>query len=171
MALFKIAYELLMKDEGGFSNNPIDRGGPTNRGITQASWDNFRKRCKSPMPADVFDLQPDQIYNFYLNEYWLAMQCGKINSQSLANAVLSMGVLCGAGTIVKILQIIVGVKEDGIIGLKTIEAVNKMPEWLLGTFCDKVQERFESIAANNPSQKIFLKGWNNRINRFREVVA
>lgn len=41
---FTTALMVLAANEGGFSNDPADRGGPTLQGVTQVTYDAYRKR-------------------------------------------------------------------------------------------------------------------------------
>ena len=35
------SFELMLKSEGGYVNNPADPGGMTNLGVTKATWENW----------------------------------------------------------------------------------------------------------------------------------
>jgi lysozyme family protein len=90
----------------------------------------------------------------------------KINNQSIAEFLVDWLYNSGSWGI-KIPQRILQVKEDGLVGEKTILAVNNANGALF--FCNLIQARekfFRDIVVNNPSQKIFLKGWINRNNSF-----
>ena len=62
-----------------------------------------------------------------------------------------------------------GVVDDGIVGAKTIAAINnyKNQEQLFNKLWAKRKAHFEGIVSANPSQKVFLKGWLNRLNAFK----
>ncbi len=52
---FQRALTFVLKAEGGYTNHPSDRGGPTNKGILQREYDNYR-RAEGLPPADVRDI-------------------------------------------------------------------------------------------------------------------
>lgn len=70
----------LLKDEGGYSNNPHDAGGPTNFGITLTD---YRLYINSKGTAnDVKNMTVDQAKLIYKTKYW-----DKVNGDSLPSGV------------------------------------------------------------------------------------
>lgn len=66
---------------------------------------------------------------------------------------------------IKRVQKILGVTADGIVGPKTIDAVNAQdPKTLFTKVYNARADHFNAIVKANPSQKKWLKGWMNRIN-------
>lgn len=136
---FDRAYGLIRKLEGGFVDNPNDPGGATFAGITQATWDRY---CTDHniVPFSVSTLKDPDIYNFYF-EYWHTFRCDSIaqmpGDELLAReiAVVFFQFAVNAGKqATRILQVLLKVSADGIIGEKTIQAlVNSkiIPEDLL----------------------------------------
>jgi len=58
---------------------------------------------------------------------------------------------------------LLGVTADGIVGPKTITALNNNKEIKNKVYSAR-KTFFESIVKKNPSQKKWLKGWMNRLN-------
>lgn len=56
-----------------------------------------------------------------------------------------------------------GVTADGIVGPKTVAAVNADKDLLTKVYNAR-KTYFENIVKRNPSQKKWLNGWMNRIN-------
>ena len=69
---------------------------------------------------------------------------------------------------IKIPQKILGLKVDGIVGEKTITAVNNAPANFLQTLYKERQKFLERIAKTNPTQKKFLRGWLNRLDDLKK---
>ena len=67
------------------------------------------------------------------------------------------------------MQRILKVPVDGIVGKKTIEAINNYPNqrMLFGKILTERLSFVNKIVKNNPSQKKFLNGWKNRIVAFK----
>lgn len=61
---FERAYRFVRRVEGGFSNHPADRGGRTKYGVTQESYNEYRRRIGKP-PQDVTKITEDEVRDFY----------------------------------------------------------------------------------------------------------
>ena len=90
----------LIKREGGYVNNPNDRGGATNYGITEAvarvnGW-------KGPMR----DLPLDLAKQIYKQQYWINPRFDQVNTLSplIAEELLDTGVNCGVAFAKPLLQ-------------------------------------------------------------------
>ena len=69
-------------------------------------------------------------------------------------------------------QQVLGVVVDGIVGSRTLTAVNEYPDQkeLFQKLWDRRKQHFENIVQRDPSQKVFLKGWMNRLNDYKFEV-
>lgn len=91
----------------------------------------------------------------------------RITSQSVANIVVDWVWASGKHGITKV-QALLGVKVDGIVGDKTLAALNAQPPRVLFDKIKAARVAFiEGIIAANPSQNRFRKGWLNRLNRIQ----
>ena len=157
----------VIEHEGGFVNDPLDRGGATNKGVTIAVWKAQGYDKDGDGDIDVADLklitEADAIMIMKQN-YWDRWKADQIKNQAIANTLVDWVWGSGAWGI-KIPQRILGVKDDGVVGIKTLEAINKQNP---NKFLEKLYlARFnflDGIVASNPSQKRFIKGWKNRMN-------
>lgn len=80
---FKKALAFTLKWEGGYVNNPDDPGGATNQGITQRTYDLYRKDHNLP-PLSVKHIQVPEVEKIYADYYWLPARC---ESLPLKNAI------------------------------------------------------------------------------------
>lgn len=162
MADAKKMIPFILKWEGGFSNHPLDKGGPTNMGIT------FNTFLKYHPGADIDDLKEmtdEQWLHIFIDGYWAPWRANDIKNQSIANMVVDWAWASGTRTSIKQVQRILGVKEDGIVGRKTLAALNGYSQHDLFKKIKWARYDFiESIVARDPSQAVFRKGWINRIN-------
>ena len=157
----------VLEHEGGFVNDPLDRGGATNKGVTIAVWKAQGYDKDGDGDIDVADLklitEADAIMIMKKN-YWDRWKADQIKNQAIANTVVDW--VWGSGVWgIKIPQRILGVKDDGVVGAKTIEALNNQdPKKFLEKLYLARFNFLDGIVASNPSQKRFIKGWKNRMN-------
>ncbi len=171
MAKLEKLIPLIEKWEGGYVNDPDDKGGPTNMGVTLKTW----QKCGYDKNGDgVIDKQDlrlvtrDEMIQVILKpHYWDVWQADKIRNQSVANLLVDWLWCSGPRTIV-IIQHLLDLKTDGIVGKKTLRAINSYPNQeklhlQIKTariyFIDKLCE----IEAKNNK---FKRGWKNRISDF-----
>lgn len=163
MANYMLLAPFIMEHEGGFVNNPNDKGGPTNKGVTLRTFRDYAGNNVNVQ--DLKDMSDYQWYAIFKRFYWDLCKADKINSQAVANAIVDWAYNSGPRTAIATVQRILGIDNDGIVGPMTIEAINNMRS---GKLFDAIQfERaafVQKIVKNNPSQSIFLKGWLRRIN-------
>ena len=98
----------------------------------------------------------------------------KINGDALPTALsialFDTAVNMGVGTSVMILQNILNVTQDGIIGLQTLSAIENYNGNLVADFLNARELKYETIAQDNPSQGVFLRGWLNRVNSLGDYI-
>jgi lysozyme family protein len=157
----------ILSYEGGFVNDPKDRGGATNKGVTIATWRAQGYDKNGDGRIDVKDLKlitdADAI-NIMRKNYWNRWKADQINSQAIANTLVDW--VWGSGKYAIVIpQQMLGVTADGIVGPKTIEALNQT---YAPAFFKQLQARrlqfIDNIIRKNPSQKRFEAGWYRRIN-------
>ncbi|RTH00928.1 hypothetical protein CSW50_10075 [Thermus scotoductus] len=66
---FERALAFVLRWEGGYSDHPDDPGGATNYGITQATYDAWRKRQGLPT-RPVREISMDEVRAIYRTRYW-----------------------------------------------------------------------------------------------------
>ena len=166
MGCFNDFLKKLLKLEGGYVNHPNDKGGCTNKGIT---IDTFREFYGKDMNcSDLENITDEQLEHIYKKNYWDLCWGDKINCPKIAQIIVDWAVNSGVKTAIKNVQKIVGTTSDGIMGPKTIDAINKYPVKELFDELKKSRKTFyETIVEKNPSQKVFLKGWLNRLNEYK----
>lgn len=165
MADIKILAPFILSWEGGFANHPNDRGGATNRGVTIATWKRQGWDKDDDGDIDVDDLKlitPDDATYIMKKNFWDRCNADNITDQSIANLLVDMAWGSGAVTAIKKVQRCLGLVDDGIVGRKTIAALQGKDVFdKLHTMREKW---FNGIVANNPTQKVFLRGWLRRLN-------
>lgn len=160
--------------EGGVANDPDDKGGLTNKGVT---YDTYKQLCVivygcEPSKNHFFGLTDEQV-GYMIRYFWnVSTKNGSISSQKVSEAITSWawGSGIGGGLIwfQQMLNEIYGfnLQVDGQIGILTIKAINSVDQDELFRNCIKYRyERFNLIATY-PGQKKFLVGWLRRLRKF-----
>lgn len=160
----------ILKWEGGFVNHPNDKGGATNKGITIGTYTYYRKSKGLTLPTvnDLKNISNEEWIDILKTLYWDKWKADQITNQSIANLLVDW-VWGSGGYGIKYPQQALGVVDDGIVGNKTLYAVNTYPNQkeLFQKLWNRRKQHFESIVQRDPSQKVFLKGWMNRLNDYQ----
>jgi len=153
----------------GFSNDPDDAGGATMCGITIAAYKRYRKLKNKPVPTvtDLKNITLDEWLDILRTFYWDKMKADGIKNQSIANLCVDNVWGSGSGYI-KQIQLIAGTTPDGIVGAKTLAAINTANQrQLFDKLWNKRKLFYNNLVLARPSNKKFLRGWLNRLNDFK----
>ena len=156
---------ILTFETNKYTNNKNDRGHSTKYGITLATWKKvgYDKNSDGVINAEDVKLLTEEDYNrVFKRNYWDACKADQINNQSVANLLVDFAYNSGVSRAITYLQITLGITADGIIGNKTLFAVNKTNGKILFEQFKKVRKCYlKSIAKG--TQKDFFKGWLRRL--------
>jgi lysozyme family protein len=172
--------DMIIRNEGGYVSNPADRGGPTNMGVTQATLSQYLGRQASIQ--DVKNLTMDQAKEIFARNYVSGPRIDTLPAD-IVPVLADASVLFGPKRAIMFLQTVLNksgygpVDVDGVIGpisrQKVIDAYGDgtpsktVPgKYLVNAIVHERIAFCQRIVANDPSQGIFLDGWNNRSNRF-----
>jgi lysozyme family protein len=148
--------EAVLKSEGGYVNHPLDKGGPTNCGITMRTLSDWRgEECNI---EDVTGLTEQEASDIYMSRFWQVMRGDQLPS-GVDLYACDFAVNSGPGRAAKILQGLVDTKADSFVGPKTIEAVRKQDP--LKLLLDLHGARMEFLM-DLSTWDAFGRGWTNR---------
>lgn len=164
------AFEFVKIDEGEFSDDLEDNGGPTRLGITifdYADWNHLGKvpqrgtAAFTAMRERVRNMSERECTDIYRAKYWLP-----VNADSLPLGLdywqFDCGLLNGVITANRWLQNVVGVVQDGQIGPKTLAALQQKDSKMVLTGIETLRRRrLRSL----PDWPTFGRGWTNRVNK------
>ena len=162
-SLFLKAFDLVLKHEGGFVNDPRDPGGKTRFGISDRrdgvvdGMADLNADGKGDVAIE--NLTKEQAGAIYKESYWNACKCDHLPA-SVAIALFDSAVNCGNRQAVRFLQRAIRVVDDGVIGPVTIAKANDVDA------CDVVvkmmTERQAHYAALS-TWKVYGRGWTRRV--------
>lgn len=135
MSNFELAIETILEHEGGFVDHKHDPGGATNFGIS-LRWLEQIDLAEADIDMDG-DVDADDIKKmtrkqaiaFYKKHWWVKHKYDRITNNGVAIKVFDMAVNMGAKQAHKLVQrsmraVGLEVEDDGILGPKSIEAIN-----------------------------------------------
>lgn len=148
--LFDISLTHVLEMEGGFSDDPYDPGGPTNKGITiavYAKWigETVTDANRTRLVQRLKRIPDAMVSEIYRTRYWLPAGCGEMPA-ALALMHFDTAVNHGVATAIRMLQRTVGTDVDGEVGPETRKAVAAMPlrNLLLG-YADRRRQRYREL--------------------------
>ena len=182
MSNFDWAVRCVLHHEGGWSDDPDDRGGATNFGISlrylQARGDLDRDGLPDGDMDGDGDVDADDIratdrdaaIELYRTGFWLPNKCDKIKSSLCATKIFDMAVNMGSRQAWKLVQrscVKLGstLTVDGVVGENTLNAVNSYHRTdyeLIDVIRDRQANFYETIIERNPTQAKFRLGWRRR---------
>ena len=162
MANFEAAFDEVIGLEGGYVNDPNDKGGETNWGIAKRWHPN----------VDVKHLSKEGAKQIYWNEYWNPLQLAVVLNDDIAAEIFEQAVNMGRKQAAYHVQWSLGllgepVNVDGFLGQATSAAINKLGQARSLAFL-KCANGFQfmkylEIVTADPSQKKFFVGWLKRV--------
>ena len=163
---FDQSFKWLMEHEGGFTDDSSlgDSGGMTCWGVTHHDWAKWIG--KEPTRAQMKALKQSDVKPLYKAYYWDILKCDQLPS-GLDYAIFDYGVNSGIYRAAKILQRLLGVTVDGIIGKETLKAVKDKDGTVLALkVCDERLGFLRSLRIF----RNFGRGWTARVNEVRARV-
>jgi len=141
--------------EGGYSNKMTDAGGETNFGISKKQYPDL----------NIKTLTKERAIEIYYNDYWIPMNVERLMDDELILRLFCFGVNAGQRTAIIILQKLIGVDADGIIGSETAMAVRHFEGNVIDEFIKREKLFYVTLVQKKPKERPNLDGWLNRIER------
>ena len=156
--------------EGGFQNNPKDKGNyinkeliGTNMGITPKAYKYFYN--KTPTVRDIKYLTKTAAFRIYKKNYMEDHNLDQISDLSLQISVMDFGITSSPRRAIRYLQMTVGVRMDGQLGKKTLDAIKNYEGDLI-----KEYNNSRRTFIKNQNNKTFQKGWLHRVDRIENLI-
>ncbi|HHP5629931.1 TPA: glycoside hydrolase family 108 protein [Klebsiella pneumoniae] len=179
---FLHALSFVLVREGGYVNDPTDKGGETKYGISDKR--DGLADGKTDVDGDgkpdtrMKDLTEEQAGQIYFRDYWYPAYCSQW-PDGISLFVFDSAVQHNPKKAIQLLQEAVGFTGkavDGIVGKDTRAAVSSADaEWLLTRCFLRRSRYYADIIKANASQGKYLNGWFNRLdllaNACQEVIG
>ena len=173
--LFSKISSVILQHEGGYVNDPNDRGGETNMGITIATW---RAYAPSDLGIEATtntlrNMTKEQAEIIYYNHYWEPKGFCKLETIKIALMLYDWTITSGRAVtqVRKMLHneyninlVVSNTMDDDMI--HCINAIEDQ-EQLLSRIAEVRKEYYRSLTITNgePNTQVrFLTGWINRVN-------
>ena len=133
MAKFENAYTKTAANEGGYANDPNDKGGETWKGIARKAnpgwqgWvviDSYRNLPDFPKILYGVELLESLVRSLYRIKYWDEIQGDYILNQGIADSIYDSAVNMGPSRAIKLAQKALGLKESGKMDQVTLDRLN-----------------------------------------------
>lgn len=153
----------VLKDEGGYVNDPRDPGGATNKGITQRTYDAYLGPKRQRSVRLITDAEVSDIYKA---RYWDAVKADSL-PEGLDYCVFDFAVNSGPVRAIRFLQSVLGVKVDGVIGQETLQAARATDT--ASAIRKLCAQRLDYLKFLH-TWPTFGKGWGRRVARVEAIA-
>lgn len=151
----------IKKVEGGWSDVITDKGGATYCGITLATYQQYFGKNKTKY--DLRNISNDEWLHIFNVGYWNPWKADQIKNDSIALLCVDMGFNSGVKNAIKRVQTALGCNADGIVGPKTLAALNATPSYEVFYKIWRMRCKYYVSLAGSGNQLSNLRGWINRI--------
>lgn len=171
---FEIAIKKVLLHEGGFTDDHIDNGEVTNRGISLRWLRSAGIDIDNDGDVDFDDVKNltlEQAKKLYYDKWWKPQKYDKLDDVELATKMFDMSINMGTKQAIKIVQTALNevhlrevVKVDGVFGLRTVMMLNKVSDGhnlpvLMGLIRRGQADFYKRLIKRNPALKKFANGW------------
>lgn len=169
MSSFETTFQRTIGHEGKFQANPKDRGNWTSGqvGVGQLKGTKWGLAAMTYPDLDIANITLEQAKEIYYNDWWLKLKMERwpnVMKYQMFDAAFNHG----TGRANQFIQFAVRVKDDGIIGPKTVTAVNMTdPNDIVMRFLAKRLRYFTEVKTWSE----FSKGWTLRVAQCLEYAA
>lgn len=152
-----------------YTDDQNDPGKGTMWGISQAGFDGYCQK-KGLTTHDVKDLTQEEIISVYF-DIWTSAKCDQM-PKPINQVHFDCSVNTGITEASEILQRVLNVNVDGIIGEITLNAINNFNTAVL---CDRLimgrESFYTELATQKPNLKDYLQGWLDRCEALKKFIG
>lgn len=153
--------DFFKKWEGFFGTDGSDCGG-TMMGVTLCTYRFYYGKEKTV--EDLKKITDEEWFRIFKDGFYDKVKGEKILNRSLCLLIVDWCWMSGVRTAVKKVQDLIGVKADGIVGPRTLAALNADAEGNFKKIWSARKYFYRRLVEKNPGKKKYYKGWLNRLN-------
>lgn len=167
---FTQALAFTLREEGGYVDDPADHGGATNRGVTQKTYDDYR-RSRGLALRSVRGMDALETAAIYQHLFWEPAHCAELETH-LAICHFDWAVNHGVTGAIRTLQSALGISADGIFGPGTRGAAESADaDKALSQYLALRRAWYLERVKAEPDQARFLAGWLGRVDRLQAYLG
>jgi lysozyme family protein len=165
------SFELVIKSEGGFTDNPKDPGnhlpdgreGCTMLGCTQTNWEKYIGHQVTK--EDMKLLKKEDVKPLYKKDYWDAVRADDL-PVGMDYAAFDFAINAGPAASRKMIQRAIGVTADGVFGPATMKAINEADN-----FIEKFSQAKTNFYKSLKTFDTFGVGWLKRVAEVQHLAT
>lgn len=169
----------ILRREGGYVDHPDDRGGATNYGVTRKTLSEYLGRAATK--DDVRNMDIELAREIYRRNYYYGPKIHRL-PEPVQSFIFDCSINHGSARAIKFVQkvcnaagVATRIGIDGKMGPATENAAkttqDKLGDAFLAGLIDERRDFYHKIVEKNPSQRVFLAGWMNRVDDFAKKLA
>lgn len=173
---FNSLVDEVLKAEGGYVNNPNDKGGPTNRGIAWNTWKQYSQQVLGQAPTldNLKNITADDARAIYKAGFWDKSGGDLIDNPDIRHLMFDFYVNSGGNAVFVAQKLLkdygYNLSVDGGMGPQTAGLINSVDSAKFYNDLLEARRQFFHKIAQNPGQAEHLNGWLNRLkNHFKEL--
>ena len=188
MTSFDYAMKFVLKAEGGwYDGKGAHDPNPTNYGITQRTYDSYRRALRPAEPKrSVKLISADEVFSIYRILYWTKGKCDKLAERSETLAIIHFDACVNHGVAspnndrsagaIELLQRTLGVEDDGVFGPITWSAFVELladdgEAHLANKYLTIREAQYRHLAHRAPNTLgLNLDGWLARLGKLRAFL-
>ncbi|MFM2041481.1 MAG: hypothetical protein RLY86_57 [Pseudomonadota bacterium] len=175
MADFAQFLPIVLRNEGGWVDNPHDPGGATNKGVTFHTLKTYATLIGVPPTLDSLRaLTDDQAGKIYKVEFWDNVFGDEIQDQNLANMLCDFYINAGHHAIDVFMQTLNHMGSNhtpgGRLTRRVLQSLNFHDQDVLYMQYKAARKNYyQQLVLHHPVLRTFLKGWLARVDSFPNV--
>ena len=173
---FKKMYRTItlgVEGEGVNTEENPSQGGVSKYGVTQVTLDAYNKKMNKPRMS-VKDISLPQAEKIAYEEYYVTPGINKL-PEKVREYAYDFGYQSSPARAIKYLQAMVGASPDGVIGPKTIKAINDYStkngvDKTIDAYADSRMKFLSDLGTKSEYHRNNQAGYQNRVYKIRDQV-